>query len=63
MARGGKRPGAGRPKGKGQFQGDETTVIRVPVRMIPEVQRLLMEEYPAYEKCYEESAMQREKKA
>ncbi len=36
MPRGGKREGAGRPKGTGKF-GCETTVIRVPIHLIDDI--------------------------
>lgn len=36
MPRGGKRPGAGRPKGLGKF-GESTTPVRVPSSMVSEV--------------------------
>ena len=36
MARGGSRPGAGRPKGQGIF-GEETKTVRVPVSMVDKV--------------------------
>ncbi len=37
MTRGGKRAGAGRPKGTGKF-GEETVPVRVPVRLVKKVQ-------------------------
>ena len=42
MSRGGKRAGAGRPKGQGKY-GESTTAIRVPDSMV--------EEILAYAKC------------
>lgn len=39
MARGGKRPGAGRPKGQGKF-GEPTTAVRMPTRLVESVLRL-----------------------
>jgi len=38
MAHGGKRQGAGRPKGQGQY-GEPTTSLRVPLSMVGEIKR------------------------
>lgn len=38
MARGGKRPGAGRPKGSGKY-GEATIPVRVPVSMAEDIQK------------------------
>ncbi len=38
MAHGGKRPGAGRPKGQGQY-GEPTANLRVPVSMMSEIKQ------------------------
>lgn len=39
-SRGGKRPGAGRPKGSGKFQ-ETTKSIRVPLRLISTIEEML----------------------
>lgn len=39
---GGKRPGAGRPKGT--KTAEESTVIRVPVRLVPKIKELIFKE-------------------
>jgi DNA polymerase V len=41
MVRGGKREGAGRPKGTGKYE-EETKAIRVPISLIDQVQKLAM---------------------
>ncbi len=43
MGRGGKRPGAGRPRGRGKF-GEATQAIRVPISQVEQVRRFLDEE-------------------
>ena len=40
MARGGKRPGAGRPKGQGKY-GEATQPIRVPVSMVESIRSFI----------------------
>lgn len=40
--RGGQRPGAGRPSGRGPY-GEPTKAIRVPLSLIPELQAVLAE--------------------
>ncbi|KTD32178.1 SOS error prone mutagenesis protein UmuD (RumA) [Legionella nautarum] len=40
MVRGGKRPGAGRPKGQGKY-GEQTKAIRIPLSRINEVIKLI----------------------
>ncbi|MDR1493266.1 MAG: hypothetical protein LBT05_11160 [Planctomycetaceae bacterium] len=41
MARGGKRKGAGRPKGTGKF-GEPTKAIRLPISMIDRIMQFIM---------------------
>lgn len=40
MVSGGKRKGAGRPKGKGKYQ-EPTSVVRLPTRMVGDVQKFV----------------------
>ena len=40
--RGGRRPGAGRPKGTGKY-GCRTKTVRIPIDMIPEIDTFIRE--------------------
>ena len=40
MTRGGKRPGAGRPKGQGKYK-EQTKPVRVPLSMIEDVKKFI----------------------
>ncbi len=49
MPKGGKREGAGRPKGSGKF-GCETTVIRVPAHLVEDVRDFVAKKLAAGQK-------------
>ncbi len=50
MPKGGKREGAGRPKGTGKF-GCETTTIRVPIHLIDAVHDFVAKKLKAEKKA------------
>ncbi|AFY69247.1 SOS response UmuD protein [Thalassoporum mexicanum PCC 7367] len=45
MARGGKREGAGRPKGSGKY-GEPTKAVRVPISKLGEIESLIRRSHP-----------------
>jgi DNA polymerase V len=45
MARGGKREGAGRPKGSGKY-GEPTKAVRVPISKLSEIEDLIRRSHP-----------------
>jgi DNA polymerase V len=45
MARGGKREGAGRPKGSGKY-GEPTKAVRVPISKLGEIEALIRRSHP-----------------
>ncbi len=50
MPRGGKREGAGRPKGTGKY-GCETTAIRVPAHLVDDVRDFVAKKIKAEQKA------------
>jgi DNA polymerase V len=44
MARGGRRPGAGRPIGSGRY-GEKTLALRVPVSRVEDIQQMIRSSY------------------
>ncbi len=61
MPRGGKRKGAGRPKGTGKF-GEPTKAVRLPISMIDDVLEFIKRKKKAKARRQEEQAIKAEKR-